>query len=475
MHNKYDVVIIGAGVAGLIAGTCLAKKGLKVLIAERNNVVGGCYSSFRRGEFKFDSVAQIIGSCGRREMLGSILNELDIRSDMIRLNPTDMIHFPNETVRIDNNFKEFEAYLQDRFRSEKAAIAKFFDLIAGTASELKTLYVMKKYESKTYQNLLDKFFKDKVLKGILSSQCGCLGLPPKELAATSAIFLLKTYLVDGAFYPRSGSQAFSDAISGAFRRFGGETFLNAEVQKILVENNRVKGIVLKDAEILADFVIVASDVTKAYRNLIGLDKIKNNKVFYKKLNNFRFGKSSCIVYLGLKNRVNLTDKNGWYYPSYDINKDLHNFMNIHIPTNYDESVSKKGNPMLAATFFFDYGKDSRGNRGEFKNRLMKKFLCRIEREIPGTGENIIVKDIATPLTIEKYTLNSRGAIGWNPIPSQTHLNSFPVASSIDGLFHAGQWTLPGGGIVAVATSGKNVAGKVFKKVISKNGRSEHEK
>lgn len=460
--NKYDTIIVGAGVAGLMAGAYLAKQGASVLILEKNNIVGGCYSSFRRGEFKFDSVAQIIGSCGRSGILGSILHDLGIKIDFMRLDPTDLIHFPDETVRINSDFKEFETYLQERFKKEKKSVSEFFRLLSNSDNEMKTLYIIKKYAASTYQSLLDEFFEDRILKGILSAQCGCFGLPPEKLAATSAIFLLKTYIIDGAYYPKGGSQEFSDSIVRAFKSFGGDIMLNSAIDKIIVEDNKVKGVRLNGSEILAGSMISAGDLPGIYKTLIGLDKIKGSNSFYQKLNSFQYGNSSCIVYLGLSKKLDIKDKNGWYYPSYDINKDLGSFMNIHIPTEYDGGLSEKGNKILIATFLFDYKNDRKDNRKEFKRNLMEQYLGRLKGEVPDITENILVKDIATPLTIERYTSNSTGAIGWNPLPTQTHLNAFPVSSPISGLFHAGQWTLPGSGIVAVAASGINAARKILK-------------
>lgn len=464
IKDKYDCIIVGAGVAGLIAGTYLAKNGAKVLIAEKNNFVGGCYSSFRRDEFRFDSIAQIIGSCGKSGILGSILDELNVRVDLIKMEPTDLVHFSKETIKIDGDFRKFEQYLQGRFKKEEAEITKFFKLLSGVEDAMKTLYVMKKYSTWTFQELLDSFFKDKVLKGILSSQCGCFGLPPKRLAATSAIFLLKTYVIDGAYYPRGGAQEFSDAIARTFKAYGGNFLLNAKVEKAIIANNNVKGIIVKDAEISADYVIFAGDVKNAYRDLVGLDKIKPDKEFCARVNSFKVGNSSTILYLGLSKEARLEGVSGWYYPSSDINKDLKDFMNIHVPTNHDQALAKHGNKILIATFLYDYAKDKQAGRKEFKNSLMKKYLARLEKEIHGVSNHILVKDIATPRTIERYTLNTHGAIGWNPIPAQTHLNRFPVESPIGGLFHAGHWTLPGGGIVAVAASGANAARKICKKL-----------
>jgi len=41
-----DVVLIGGGVNGLVTATLLARAGLKVLLLERSDRVGGCARTF---------------------------------------------------------------------------------------------------------------------------------------------------------------------------------------------------------------------------------------------------------------------------------------------------------------------------------------------------------------------------------------------------------------------------------------------
>ena len=60
--TDYDVVVIGAGNAGLTSAAYLARKGLRVLVLERHNVPGGSATSFCRGRFEFEvSLHQICG------------------------------------------------------------------------------------------------------------------------------------------------------------------------------------------------------------------------------------------------------------------------------------------------------------------------------------------------------------------------------------------------------------------------------
>jgi len=54
MTQKYDAVVIGAGLGGLSGATMLAKNGLRVLLLERHNVPGGYATSFVRGRYEFE-------------------------------------------------------------------------------------------------------------------------------------------------------------------------------------------------------------------------------------------------------------------------------------------------------------------------------------------------------------------------------------------------------------------------------------
>ena len=61
--NKYDVIIIGAGIGGLTAGAILARNGKKVLVLEKNPVAGGYAVNFKRKGFEFDASLHLINGC----------------------------------------------------------------------------------------------------------------------------------------------------------------------------------------------------------------------------------------------------------------------------------------------------------------------------------------------------------------------------------------------------------------------------
>ena len=95
-----DVIIIGAGMAGLTCGCLLAKRGLRVLMIEKNQKVGGCCTSFQKDGFSFDLSVQSLGECQRGGRVWSILNELDLLNQIhfISLEPAREYHFPDRKI-----------------------------------------------------------------------------------------------------------------------------------------------------------------------------------------------------------------------------------------------------------------------------------------------------------------------------------------------------------------------------------------
>ena len=62
MEKRLDVVVVGAGIAGLTAAALLAREGLTVELLEAHQQSGGCAGTFRRGPYTFDvGATQVAG------------------------------------------------------------------------------------------------------------------------------------------------------------------------------------------------------------------------------------------------------------------------------------------------------------------------------------------------------------------------------------------------------------------------------
>jgi phytoene dehydrogenase-like protein len=94
---------------------------------------------------------------------------------------------------------------------------------------------------------------------------------------------------------------------------------------------------------------------------------------------------------------------------------------------------------------------------EEKVRMADALITKAERLIPTLSKHVVVRDAATPLTYERYTLNTMGAaMGWAFSPGM-FLRRLDQRTPVRNLYLAGHWATPGGGVPAVAISGLRAA------------------
>ena len=76
--KKYDIVIIGSGIGGLICGNVLAKEGLSVCVLEKNKQIGGSLQTFSRDKTVFDSGVHYIGGLDKGQNLYQVFKYLGV-------------------------------------------------------------------------------------------------------------------------------------------------------------------------------------------------------------------------------------------------------------------------------------------------------------------------------------------------------------------------------------------------------------
>ncbi|MDI7261317.1 MAG: FAD-dependent oxidoreductase, partial [Thermodesulfobacteriota bacterium] len=167
-----DVIIIGAGMAGLTCGCLLAQKGLKVLMIEKNQKVGGCCTSFQRNGFSFDLSVQSIGECREGGRIWNLLKRLDLLDQIrfIPLEPAREYHFPDKSVIQSSSLETHIENLSRLFPGERKGIQEIYDVLRKIFDELSQIPsslnwfdpssfssqypLLSKYKDKTYGELL---------------------------------------------------------------------------------------------------------------------------------------------------------------------------------------------------------------------------------------------------------------------------------------------------------------------------------
>jgi phytoene dehydrogenase-like protein len=471
LKDKYDVIIIGAGIGGLTCGCYLAKAGKKGLIVEQHGKVGGYCSSFKRNGFSFDSCIHYLGSCRQNGQLRIVLKELDLENEIkiVRSDPTDIIVTQDYQIPFYNDINKTISHLKAIFVSDKDNIESFFKLLQNDFMSIYT--ISRRYN--TFADLLDKYFKNNKLKLILGYLLSNLGLLASETSARAGLILYKEFILDGGYYPTGGMQKFSNTFANKFKEFGGDMLLNKKVKQIIIENNKAKGVILNDkSQFYAQNIISACDSKETYLKMIEEKKLK--ETYASKINSLVPSTSVLIVYLGMNKQINHDFACGglWYFPEYykeskeiDItrNNNMIGPVFCTIPSLYDSSSSPKNMGNIRLSILASY--KNRDFWKENKIGLAKIMVSRIERVIPGLANDIIAQEIATPDTLHRYTLNYQGAIsGWASIPSQ--YEAYLENHDIGNLYQVGHWgKLPGGqgGVSMVASLGRLVAKFIVRK------------
>jgi len=136
---------------------------------------------------------------------------------------------------------------------------------------------------------------------------------------------------------------------------------------------------------------------------------------------------------------------------------------LHSLLDPTQAPQGHGTVVLVASFPYDYEDRWRGaaedpgreEYEELKQSLADRLVASAENVLPGLSRHIVYERVATPVTLERATLNSRGsAMGWYPSPGGKMRSQ---KTRFRHLYQAGHWTFPGGSVPAVVASGRNAA------------------
>ena len=125
---RYDAIVIGAGIGGLVCANLLARGGMNVLVVEKHYILGGFCSSFRRKGFLFDAATHFYPLLGNPATLtGKLLHELGIPTGWVKMDPVDRFHFPGAApFAVPASFAEYISKLKQCFPHEACAIDAYF-------------------------------------------------------------------------------------------------------------------------------------------------------------------------------------------------------------------------------------------------------------------------------------------------------------------------------------------------------------
>ena len=499
MGTTYDAVIIGAGMGGLSCGTFLAQQGLRVLICEQSAKPGGYCVNFRRNGFTFTPAVHYLNEFGPNGQMEEAFQTLGLPPEIefCQQDPQRRIITPQFQLTLSTDIDRFERELAHLFPKEKLSIHAYIGewkrLVKSIEGlPLRSLEVISlkerfqllnkviripqllRYRGKTGQEVLNSFFKDPLLKYLLTfgARKGASILN----CASPIIWAIK-----GNFYyiKDKGVEALPQLFLRQYTTYGGEISLNTLVKKIVIEKGKARGVQIEGGEtIQSRYVISNGDAHATFQNLIGNHRLPDR--FLKKLQKKEVSAPIFTLYLGVDLDLQQMGFDGalvHYYPEMSKNpwegKNVEGFdiekekMAIRMDSIKNPMLAPKGMHTVAVAAFTPYelfasGANINPHYTEIKEEIAQKIIGIIARVIPGLSSHIMVRDASTPLTYERETLNTRGAtMGWY-LSAQEFSRIRSQKTPIANLYQAGHWTFPGGGIPMVILSGINAAKLVLK-------------
>jgi prolycopene isomerase len=306
--------------------------------------------------------------------------------------------------------------------------------------------------------MLDSYFTDSRLKSVLSTVLlGLVGTFPSQLSAFVGSMIYREFIFDGGYYPVGGIQRFPDILLEKYIEYGGEAIFSKKVDKIEIENNRVKGIVLNDKRYMSSkYVISACDARETFFELIDRNKIDKNIV--DKLNSMIPSLSAFLLYLGLDRlpeKISELGANIWVITNYHMETIISNLLNCKsdffaITSPYVKNgCLREDKTTLCLSTIAPY-KNGIYWTDDIKNKFAERLLKMAEEVIPNLSESVVLKVIASPYTLYKWTYNYQGAAyGWASTVSQFCDPDISQKTKIENLYLAGHWTNLSSGITSV--------------------------
>ncbi|OLD61838.1 MAG: hypothetical protein AUI53_04035 [Acidobacteria bacterium 13_1_40CM_2_60_7] len=463
LRDSYDVIVIGAGVGGLVCAGFLARGGKRVLVLDHHYLPGGCCTAFPRKRYTFDAAVHHIGACGRYGIVGRVLSQLGLSLRFVHLDPMDHLIFPDSEFIIPADFDAYAEELGRCFPVEKSRVSGFFrDLVRLYRQILKHEGpLLDRYRGVSFEQMLADYFENPAVRRILGAQWGYLGSQIEEASAVGMCQMLVSYLKDGAYYPAGSTQAFSDALAQSLLDTGAHVLLKNRVTELLVDQGRVTGVRVENGTPVRSEVVVSNvDARQLFEDLAPEGACQEERVRIQKL---RVAPSYYALYLALSSELDLAHlPRGFYYLSDSEGQGAIEWIYLSVPTRYDPNLAPAGKHIISMTVGVRTGSPAYLAWQKDKSAMARTVLRYLETRVPHLAQKIDFMESASPKTIARYTLAKDGvAYGWAVLPNQAGDARLPSKTSLHGLYLTGQWTVPGPGVAAVAASGWSTASRIL--------------
>jgi len=520
--ERIDSIVVGGGMAGLMASSYLANAGKSVALFEKIYYFGGLVNSFKRGEFTFDGGLRSIENSG---IIFPMLKQLGIEIEFVKSHVSLVVG--TSVLRLSGNesIDQYQDFLIKEFPEDKAdviriiqeikKITKYMDVLYGIDNpvfmDLKSnpAYLMKVLLPWLFRFLMTIRKIEKLnepiypyLSRFTSNQKLIDNIAQHFFKDTPSSFALSYFsLYNDYNYPMGGTEMLPNKLRDFAEEKGAQLHLKTAIVKLdpeekYVEDNHGNKYYYKKLIWACDlktlYKIIDTDQVRdqkikeivlkrreEMKDLVGAESVFTSYITVNKPPEYFGNIATEHVFftpskVGLSN-VKCTAEDKPAIKAYLKDYVQYNTLEISIPALRDLSLAPEGETGIEISLLFDYKLTKKiveqGWKKEFKHYMEELINEQMIKLYPEIENNIIKQFSSTPLTVERYTSNTDGAIvGWsfaNPVIPVVH-KFREVAKSINtpikDVFKAGQWTYSPAGVPIAILTGKMAADKVIKEL-----------
>ena len=479
-----NVVIVGAGLAGLSAALRLAGAGRKVTVVERESVPGGRNGLLNKSGYAFDTGPSVLTMPDLiADALACVGEDIKDWLDLIPLKPLYRAFYDDGSqldVHSDTNQMREEIaktispaeavgygkYVDFVTKLYKYEMRDFIDRNIDSPLNLLTPNLARLIALGGFRKLspkVNQFLKDPRTQKVYSFQAMYAGVSPQQALAIYAVIAYMDS-VNGVFFPKGGMHAVPRAMAAAAQKHGVTFKYNSTVTAIEKSNGRATAVITESGErITCDVVVLNPDLPVAWRDLLGgqprsVKRLKyspscatlligsSKKYDHLAHHNIHFGKSWAGVFDELINKKTLMSD-----PS----------ILVTLPSKDDPTLAPAGKssyyvlfPTPNLTADIDWNKIGPRYRDEMIKALE-------DRGYSGFASSIEVEHLTTPLDWQKQGMEAGAPFA----SAHTFFQTGPfrprnLAKGYENIVFAGSGTQPGVGVPMVLISGRLAAERI---------------
>ena len=431
VKDKYDIIVIGSGLGGLTCAKRLAKSGHSVLLLEQHIHLGGLAAWFKRGGHVFDVSLHgfphgMVKTCKKywsKEIYNSIVQLKNIV-------------FDNPQFSLTTTFSkdDFVRILHEQFKVARSTVDEFFN----------TVRAMNFYDDQrmTTGELFEKFFpgRSDIHRLLMEPIAYANGSTLNEPAITYGI-VFSNFMSKGVFTFEGGTDKLIAMMADELQKNGVTICTGVKVERVLVEQGKVRGVLAAGREITAKAVVSNSGITNTIDCLAGREVFSSD--FLSRFDKVVVNNSSCQVYFGIRKGESFPDVGDLLFTSTAATFSSEEMrtrdtqsrtFSVYYPKTRPEHPDYTVVASMNANYD-DWASLDTQSYAQEKEAMAERCLLDLERYIPGIRAKIDTVATATPKTFHRYTLHTKGT------SFGTKFEGLEISRSlfkeVGGLFHVG--------------------------------------